>query len=141
VTAVTVGFVMAAVLFLSPGSARAIAPYAFQQITNNNEFDGPPSVNGGRVVWIRDGSAGAVLCLYDALVGFSAASSAQTWGLSLLAEHRANARVAEHNSLLVKLPPDDEATSAEGPMPRQEVAQVMYNMMKQMPWVLPYPPD
>ena len=65
----------------------------------------------------------------------------QTWGLGLLVEHKANARIAEYNNLLTNLPPDNEVTGAEEPMPRQEVAQVMYNMMRLIPSAAPYPPD
>jgi hypothetical protein len=83
----------------------------------------------------------AMQSLHPGLLNVPPASFVQTWGLALLAEHRANAEVAEYNGILVNLPPDDEATSAEGPMSRQEVAQVMYNMMRTMPWALPNPPD
>ena len=69
------------------------------------------------------------------------ASFVQTWGLGLLVEHKANARIAEYNNLLTNLPPDNEVTGAEEPMPRQEVAQVMYNMMRLIPSAAPYPPD
>jgi hypothetical protein len=96
------------------------------------------SIQRGHVVSM---AVRAMQSLHPGLLNVPPASFVQTWGLALLAEHRANAEVAEYNGLLVNLPPDDEATSAEGPMSRQEVAQVMYNMMRTMPWALPNPPD
>ena len=57
----------------------------------------------------------------------------QTWGLSLDKEPRANARTAQHNGLLADLPPDVASSSALEAMPRQEVAQVLYNAMRLLP--------
>jgi hypothetical protein len=54
----------------------------------------------------------------------------QTWGLDLLPEHKANARIAQYNDLLLDLPLDGVAADGTAPMPRQEVAQVMWNMMR-----------
>jgi hypothetical protein len=49
----------------------------------------------------------------------------QTWGNDMLPEHKANARIAEYNHLLDGIP----VASGVASMPRQEVAQVMWNMM------------
>jgi hypothetical protein len=49
----------------------------------------------------------------------------QTWGNDMLPEHKANARIAEYNHLLDGIP----LASGVASMPRQEVAQVMWNMM------------
>jgi hypothetical protein len=46
-----------------------------------------------------------------------------TWGLDMLPEHMANARIAEYNGLLDNIP----LASGVASMPRQEVAQVMWN--------------
>ena len=47
------------------------------------------------------------------------------WGSDMLAEHKANARIAEYNHLLDGVPLADGVA----PMPRQEVAQVMWNVL------------
>ncbi|MCL5736533.1 MAG: S-layer homology domain-containing protein, partial [Actinobacteria bacterium] len=48
-----------------------------------------------------------------------------TWGNDMLPEHKANARIAEYNGLLDNIP----LASGVASMPRQEVAQVMWNML------------
>jgi hypothetical protein len=53
----------------------------------------------------------------------------QTWGNDLPPEHRANARVAEYNSLLADLPLSTTAANGNASMPRGEVAQVLWNMI------------
>jgi hypothetical protein len=58
--------------------------------------------------------------LMDPPVGF-----VQTWGNDMLPEHKANARIAEYNHLLDNIP----LASGVASMPRQEVAQVMWNMV------------
>ncbi|MFH0916387.1 MAG: S-layer homology domain-containing protein [bacterium] len=47
------------------------------------------------------------------------------WGRDMLPEHAANARIAEYNHLLDGIP----LASGNAGMPRQEVAQIMWNMM------------
>jgi len=47
------------------------------------------------------------------------------WGRDMLPEHAANARIAEFNLLLENIPP----ASGTGEMPRQEVAQIMWNAL------------
>ncbi|MBN1321431.1 MAG: S-layer homology domain-containing protein [Thermoleophilia bacterium] len=56
-------------------------------------------------------------------------SFVQTWGNDLPAEHKANARIAEYNNLLLGLPLSTTASNANAGMPRGEVAQVLWNMM------------
>jgi hypothetical protein len=53
----------------------------------------------------------------------------QTWGRDLLPEHKANAAVAESNGLLAGLPLKTTAADGNAPMPRGEVAQLLWNMM------------
>jgi hypothetical protein len=60
------------------------------------------------------------------------AGFAQSFGLDLAPEHKANARLAESNGLLEGLPVGQPGFDAAGAMPRGEVAQVMWNMMKKM---------
>jgi len=53
----------------------------------------------------------------------------QTWGGDLLPEHKANAAIAESNGLLAGLPLTTIAADGDAPMPRGEVAQLLWNMM------------
>ena len=50
------------------------------------------------------------------------------WGNGMLPEHMANARIAEFNGLLTGIPASS-AANGNASMPRQEVAQVMWNMI------------
>jgi len=53
----------------------------------------------------------------------------QTWGNNLMEPHKTNARIAEYNGLLAGLPLTTTAANGTAPMPRGEVAQVLWNMM------------
>lgn len=71
----------------------------------------------------------AMQAMYAAKLATPPDSYVQTWGNDLPAEHKANARIAEYNNLLLGLPLTTTASNGNAGMPRGEVAQVLWNMM------------
>lgn len=88
----------------------------------NGSFQPWTSIQRGHVIsmTVRALQALALSPLTEPPAGF-----AQSWGNDMLPEHKANARIAEYNNLLVGIP----LASGVASMPRQEVAQVMWNML------------
>lgn len=87
----------------------------------NGNFQPYIPIQRGHVIsmTVRALEALSLTPLTDPPVGF-----VQTWGNDMLPEHKANARIAEYNHLLDGIP----LASGVASMPRQEVAQVMWNM-------------
>lgn len=89
----------------------------------NGNFQPYVPVQRGHVISM---TVRALEALSSSLLKTPPAGFVQTWGKDMLPEHRANARIAEYNHLLNGIP----VASGVAPMPRQEVAEVMWNVMK-----------
>ena len=75
----------------------------------------------------------AVQALHPTLLTPPAAGYANTWGTSFSDIHGPNARIAESNGLLAGLPLTGAASDPWAPMPRGEVAQVLWNVVEMLP--------
>jgi hypothetical protein len=97
-------------------------------ITGYNDGSCKPytAISRGHVVTM---TVRALLNLYSDALEIPPDGYAQTWGNDLLPEHKANARIAEYDNLLVGLPLTTTAASGKAAMPRGEVAQVLWNIM------------
>ena len=89
---------------------------------SNGNFQPYVPVERGHVISM---TVRALQALGGSLLAMPPAGFVQTWGKDMLAEHKANARIAEYNHLLDGIP----VASGVASMPRQEAAQVMWNMM------------
>jgi len=119
-----------------PGVIDSLYPHEYVWVAYNNNIikgylDGtfkpfsPPIIRGHVVTM----TVRALLNLHPGALQPVPDSFVQTWGNDLLPEHKANARVAEYNNLLAGLPLSTTAANGNAPMPRGEVAQVLWNMM------------
>jgi hypothetical protein len=84
------------------------------------------AISRGQVVTM---TVRALLARSPSLLTLPPEGYVQSWGKDLPPEHRENARIAEYNHLLAGLPLTTTASNANAPMPRGEVAQVLWNMM------------
>lgn len=75
----------------------------------------------------------ALQTLQPALLTPPSAGFTNTWGTSFSAIHGPNARIAEANGLLDGLPLTGAASDPWAPMPRGEVAQVLWNVYQMLP--------
>ena len=75
----------------------------------------------------------AVKALHPTLLTPPAAGFTNTWGTSFSTIHGPNARIAEANGLLAGLPLTGAANDPWAPMPRGEVAQVLWNVIQMLP--------
>lgn len=75
----------------------------------------------------------ALQTLHPTLLAPPSAGFVNTWGVSFSAIHGPNARIAEANGLLAGLPLSGAANDPWAPMPRGEVAQVLWNVYQMLP--------
>jgi len=75
----------------------------------------------------------ALQTLHPTLLTPPAAGFTPTWGTSFSSIHGPNARIAEANGLLAGLPLGGAANDPWAPMPRGEVAQVLWNVYEMLP--------
>lgn len=71
----------------------------------------------------------ALFALHPTVLTLPPEGFTQTWGKDLPPEHKANAAIAESNGLLAGLPLTTSAADGNAPMPRGEVAQLLWNLM------------
>jgi hypothetical protein len=118
-----------------PGVTNSLYPHEYVWVAYNNNIikgydDGTfkpyTAISRGHVITM---TVRALLNLHPDALQPAPDSFVQTWGNDLLPVHKANARIAEYNNLLAGLPLTTTAANGNAPMPRGEVAQVLWNMM------------